>query len=329
MRIWSGLLGMTAAAAVVAGLSATAGAETLRIAHHHVVDGMLDKTAHVIAEEVKKATNGELTIEIFPAAQLGQQQEAYDQLDLGVIDMTLTPSSLIDKKWAAIRHADLPFLWQSFEHFERAKNAEWGEAMVEGIRANSNTRVIGWGGFGFRDMIFREDPVTTVAGLSGMKMRAPESRLWIRMFELLDARPTPVTWGEVYTAMQTGVAAGLESPAVAALDMKFNEVTKGVVKTQHMFGILAICINETRFDSLKPEYQKAILDAGKKAGEFFDTETKKQIESAYADMEAKGMTVVEPDNRDEWVAAMNPLWEEVKGDHPDIGKMIDLALKAK
>ena len=101
------------------------------------------------------------------------------------------------------------------------------------------------------------------------------------MFELLGARPTPVTWGEVYTAMQTGVAAGLESPAVAALDMKFDEVTESLVKTQHMFGIMVININEQRFDSLSPEFQDAILQAGWAAGDYFDEITKKEIESAY------------------------------------------------
>ena len=318
-----------AVAALTALLGVAANAETLRLAHHHTVGGQLDRTAHLIAEEIARITDGALVVEVFPAAQLGQQQEAYDQLDLGIIDMTLTPSSLIDKKWAAIRHADLPFLWDSFEHFERAKAGDWGQAMVDGVLANSNTRIIGWGGFGFRDMIFRGDPVTAVAGLEGMKMRAPESRLWIRMFELLDARPTPVTWGEVYTAMQTGVADGLESPAVAALDMKFNEVTSSVVKTQHMFGILAICINERKFQSLSPEFQAAVLEAGRLAGEFFDSDTKEQIINAYSEMETKGMTVVDPADRSEWVTAMSPLWEEVKGDHPDIGRMIDIALQYK
>lgn len=329
MRYLSRIIPLVLAGALIGAAGSAIAQTKLRMAHHHTVGGQLDRTANMMAEEVKKLTNGELVIEVFPAAQLGQQQEAYDQLDLGVIDMTLTPSSLMDKKWPAIRHADLPFLWESFEHFERAKDGEWGQAVVDGMLANSNTRVIGLGGFGFRDMIFREDPVTEVAGLSGMKMRAPESRLWIRMFELLDARPTPVTWGEVYTAMQTGVAAGLESPAVAALDMKFNEVTKSLVKTQHMFGILAILINESKFQSLSPEFQEAILEAGRKGAEFFDTDTKKQIESAYSEMESKGMTVVEPADRTEWVEAMNPLWEEVKGDHPDMGKMIDKAVSAK
>ena len=307
----------------------TAGAETLRIAHHHAVGGQLDKTGNFFVEEVARITNGELEIQIFPAAQLGQQQEAYDNLDLGVIDMTLSPASLMDKRWAAIRHMDLPFLWDSFEHFERAKNGAWGEALTQGMMDNSNTRIVGISGFGFRDMIFRGEPVTTVAGLEGMKMRAPEARLWIRMFELLGARPTPVTWGEVYTAMQTGVAAGLESPAVAALDMKFDEVTESLVKTQHMFGIMVININEGRFDSLSPEFQDAILKAGWAAGNYFDDITKKEIESAYAQMEERGVTVVEPDNRMEWVVAMEPLWGEVKADHPDVEGLINLVLEAR
>ena len=325
----SGLKILSAGVAAAALSLTAAGAETLRIAHHHVVGGQLDKTANFFAEEVARITDGKLEIQVFPAAQLGQQQEAYDQLDLGVIDMTLSPASLMDKKWPAIRHMDLPFLWGSFGHYEAAKNGAWGEALIQGMMDNSNTRIVGISGFGFRDMIFRGEPVTTVAGLEGMKMRAPEARLWIRMFELLNARPTPVTWGEVYTAMQTGVAAGLESPAVAALDMKFDEVTKSLVKTQHMFGIMVININETRYDSLSPEFQEAVVQAGWAAGDYFDEITKKEIESAYAQMEERGVTVVDPDNRQEWVDAMLPLWDEVKGDHPDVEGLIALVLEAR
>jgi len=329
MKIFNRIAAMVAALATASWMIGAASAETLRLAHHHTVGGQLDRAGHVFGDEVSRLTNGALKIQVFPAAQLGQQQEAYDQLDLGIIDMTLTPSSLMDKKWAAIRHADLPFLWENFDHFVRAKNGNWGQSMVDHMLANSNTRVLGWSGFGFRDMIFRGEPVLTVAGIAGMKMRAPESRLWIRMFELLGAKPTPVTWGEVYTAMQTGVADGLEAPAVAALDMKFDEVTSSVVKTQHMFGILAININETRFQSLSPEFQAAVVEAATVAADFFDADTLEQIKSAYAQMETKGMTVVEPTDRAEWVTAMSPLWDEVRGDHADIATMIDLAVAAK
>ena len=160
-------------------------AETLRLAHHHVVGGQLDRAAHLLADRVREMTNGELEVQIFPAAQLGQQNEAFEQLNLGVLDMTLSPISLMDKVYPAIRVFDLPFLWDSFEHFQRAVEGEFGKAAFEGLLRNSNTRLIGMSGLGFRDMIFRGEPVTTVAGMEGLKMRAPEAHLWIRMFELL------------------------------------------------------------------------------------------------------------------------------------------------
>lgn len=325
LRRWSPL-GVLAIAVAVAW---SAQAETLRLAHHHAVGGQLDRAAHLLADRVAELTNGELEIQVFPAAQLGQQNEAYEQLNLGVLDMTLSPPSLMDKVYPAIRVIDLPFLWESFDHFQRAANGAWGQALIEGLAENSNTLMLGISGLGFRDMIFRGDPVTNVAGLEGMKMRAPEAHLWIRMFELLGARPTPVTWGEVYTAMQTGVADGLESPAVAALDMKFDEVTSSVVLTQHMFGTMSVVINKQRFEQLSPEFQAAITIAGAEAAQYMTDDTIKSVEQAYADMEARGMTVVEPDNREEWVQAMQPLWDEVAAGHPDAPRLIELAVEAK
>lgn len=320
------------ALALIAGAWLGAGpasAETLRLAHHHVVGGQLDRAAHLLADRVAEMTNGELEIQIFPAAQLGQQNEAFEQLNLGVLDMTLSPISLMDKVYPAIRVFDLPFLWESFEHFQRAVEGEFGKAVFEGLLANSNTRLIGMSGLGFRDMIFRGEPVTSVAGMQGLKMRAPEAHLWIRMFELLGARPTPVTWGEVYTAMQTGVADGLESPAVAALDMKFDEVTESVVLTQHMFGNMGVTINQARYERLKPEFQEAITIAGAEAGRFMTEDTIKSVAKAYEDMKARGLVVVEPDDREEWVAAMKPLWDEVAASHPDAPRLIELALAAR
>jgi TRAP-type transport system periplasmic protein len=320
------------ALALVAGAwlgAAPGSAETLRLAHHHVVGGQLDRAAHLLADRVDEMTGGELEIQIFPAAQLGQQNEAFEQLNLGVIDMSLSPISLMDKVYPPIRVFDLPFLWDDFEHFQRAVDGEFGKAAFEGLLANSNTRLIGMSGLGFRDMIFRGEPVTEVAGMGGLKMRAPEAHLWIRMFELLGARPTPVTWGEVYTAMQTGVADGLEAPAVGALDMKFDEVTSSVVLTQHMFGNMGVCINQQRYEQLSPEFQEAITVAGAEAGRYMTEDTIAGVAKAYEDMKARGLVVVEPEDRAEWAEAMKPLWKEVAAQHPDSAHLIELALAAK
>jgi TRAP-type C4-dicarboxylate transport system substrate-binding protein len=136
-------------------------------------------------------------------------------------------------------------------------------------------------GNGFRDMVFREAPVTTVEGMKGLRMRAPEAHVWIRMFELLGARPVPITWVEVYTGLQTGVADGLDGPALAILDIKVNEVTKALVKTQHMFTSMCLTINEDRFSSLSEEDRDAISEAATEATSWSSQYAREQAETAY------------------------------------------------
>ena len=330
MKLRTSFIAAAFAVAAVFGVSTGPSvAETLRLAHHHPVGGQLDKTAEMFAQLIKEQTNGELEIKIFPAAQLGQQNEAFELLNQGVIDMTLSPIALMDKEWGAVRVFNLPFVWSGWDHFQAAVDGEFGKQVTEGLLENSNTRLLGMFGFGFRDMIFRREPVRDVAGMAGLKMRSPEARIWISMFQLLGAKPTPVTWGEVYTAMQTGVAAGLEAPALAALDMKFDEVTKSLVRTQHMFSTAGLTINKNRFNKLSPEFQQAVLSAGAEASRWSGAFARAGAIDAYERMEKLGMTIVEPVNPQAWAAAMQPLWEEIATENEGAPELIKLIIAAK
>ncbi len=330
MKLRTSFIAVAFAAAAVFGVSTGPSlAETLRLAHHHPVGGQLDQTAEKFAQLIKERTNGELEIKIFPAAQLGQQNEAFELLNQGVLDMTLSPIALMDKEWGAVRVFNLPFVWSGWDHFQAAVDGEFGKQVTEGLLENSNTRLLGMFGFGFRDMIFRGEPVRDVTGMAGLKMRSPEARIWISMFNLLGAKPTPVTWGEVYTAMQTGVAAGLEAPALAALDMKFEEVTKSLVRTQHMFSTAGLTINKNRFNKLSPEFQKAVLSAGAEASRWSGQFARAGAIDAYERMEKLGMTIVEPVNPQAWAAAMEPLWEEIATENKGAPELIKLINAAK
>ena len=131
--------------------------------------------------------------------------------------------------------------------------------------------------------------------------------MWIRMFELLGARPTPVTWGEVYSAMQTGVAEGLESPPMAALDNKFHEVTKSLVRTRHMFASMGIFGSSTKLARLPKEQQEILAAAGKETAEWTNKTLAQPGEAqAYKRMVDLGMQVVDPPNPEGWSKPMQP-----------------------
>src|SRR5690242_11681375 len=131
--------------AFFAGLVATAmtafGAEAqiVRIAHHHAVGGIVDQAANRLATTLRERSSGRINARVFPAAQLGQEREAYDLLNSGAIDITFTSTGIMDKAYQPIEVTALPFVFRDWGHARRALNGEFGQAMTDGLRANSNT----------------------------------------------------------------------------------------------------------------------------------------------------------------------------------------------
>jgi tripartite ATP-independent transporter DctP family solute receptor len=297
----------------------------LRLAHHHPVDGQIDLTAKKFADLVKERTNGEINIRIFPAAQLAQELEAIDLLHQGAFDLTIVSVPPLDKYYKPAAMTVLPFLFRDWNHIQKAYRGEFGDLLAQGLRDNSNIDVLGWLGLGFKDMLFRGEPVTSLPGMAGLKMRSPEQFVYIRMFELLGAKPTPVTWGEVYTAMQMGVADGLETPPALVLDMKFNEVVQSVVRTHHMFSSMALAINQQKLATFSEEQQRILREAGEEAVAWAEeTITIPAEAAAYEKLQAVGMTVADVSDIDAWRKAVQPLWTEIEERAPGSSKYIEI-----
>jgi tripartite ATP-independent transporter DctP family solute receptor len=308
-----------------------AGAQTiLRLAHHHGIGGTVDQTANKFAEIVNAKSNGKLQIKVFPAAQLGQEREAFGLCNTGVVDLSITSLAILDQVYPAINVTSLPFVFRDWNHVNKLYNGEFGAALRDGIMKQTETQLLGYIHLGFRDMFFRGEPIREAAGMKGVKMRSPEATMWFRMFELLGARPTPVTWGEVYTAMQTGVADGLESPGMAALDMKFNEVVKSLVRTHHMFASMGILVNSGKLATLSKDQQELVAAAGREATEWSNaTISQPGEDEAYKRMAALGMQVVDPSDAQAWSKPMQPLWQEIAAKYPGADRLLEMVQDTK
>lgn len=301
--------------------------EVIRMGHHHAVGGLIDNTAKKFAELVTEKTNGEVEVRIFPGAQLGQERELFDLLNNNGVDATITSLGHMDRYYPPIAATSFPFAFRSWDHARNALTGDFGKMLKSGLKEKSNAQIVGWLEVGFRDLLFRGDPVTELAGMKGLEMRSPENFVWIRMYELMGAKPTPITWGEIYVSMQTGVLRGLDTPAFAAVDMKFNEVTNAMVKTNHMFAVMGIVVNKNRMAKLSPAHQKAVEEAGFEAGMWINnTVLRPGADTAYGKLEELGVKVVAPSNPDEWARAMRPLWEELKEKNPGSDKALQMLL---
>jgi len=318
---------LAAATAMVASFATFGGAlaENFRLAHHHAVGGQVDIAANKFAELVKEYSKGDVTIQIFPAAQLGQEREALDLVNQGAIDISITSTPILDKLFPPMAATSAPLIFKGWEHARKVYKGEFGQKLIEGVRENSDVEILAFVHLGFRDLMFKGDAPLTLAEIAGKRMRTPENYVWIRMFELLGTKPTPVTWGEVYTAMQTGVAEGFDTSAAAALDMKFNEVSNSLLKTQHMFGSMLFAMNEDKFNALSAEKQEIVRKAAVDAADYADLEVNIPLENAaYGKLEAAGIKVVEPTNPQEWRDAVSPLAKEIGEKNLGADKFIEM-----
>ena len=297
----------------------------LRLAHHHAVDGAVDRTARHFADLVNEKTEGRVTIRVFPGAQLGQELEAFDLLNQGGLDMTVTAVSQMESVYPPVAVTSLPFIFRDWDHVREAFSGEFGERLRADLRDRSQVEILSYFGLGFRDMLFIGEPATTVEAMSGLRMRSPENFIWISMFESLGARPTPITWGEVYTAMQTGVADGLDSPAASAIDMKFNEVTKSLVRTRHMYSAMALNANKTAFQRLSSEDQELVREAAMETGAWADAEIAiPGEEAAYEKLAESGVAIHDVDDIAPWQQAVAPVWKIVTDRQDGSDQLIEM-----
>ncbi len=272
---------------------------TIKLGHHHNVGSNEDLTANEFKKLVEGESGGKIEIQIFPGAQLGQETEAAQGVLLGTLQMTIvTPDKFKDNIFG-MGIDGLPFLFKNMDEQKKIMdlNSLVGSKLNERMIAKG-ARILGWYGYGSRQLIFVNKNVKTFDELKGLKMRSPESDVFIEMFRRMGTIPTPVTWGEAYIALQTGLVEGMDSALLDVRDMNFYEVTKYVLMTNHMLGLSSLLINEKFFQNLPLDYQEILINAGEKAAEFYENlvyEDEKEIAGWLVE---KGMILNTPSKED-------------------------------
>lgn len=231
----------------------------LSFAHNLAVDSVLDQAANMFADLVSEKSGGKIVVTVYPAAQLGNESDMLEGMELGTIDMMLGTTTYLSNVTPEFAVLDLPFLFSDIPHIKEILDGEVGEALIADLSEQKAMRIMGYMNSGFRIMLTSDTQLTDLNSFSGVKMRSPETEVYIKMFEALGASPTPVSLSETYTSIQTGVVEGVEMSAQQLYTNKFHEVTKYAAKTNHIFTTVCPIITESKWDSLSDD-AKAILD---------------------------------------------------------------------
>jgi tripartite ATP-independent transporter DctP family solute receptor len=246
-------------------------------------------------ERIKKETNGDLEIRVFPSNQLGGDTDMLNQVRSGALDF-FTPSALVIATLVPAAPINaVGFAFSGYDKVWAAMDGDLGAfvgASIEKVGLHMMAKV--WDN-GFRQLTTSGKPVKTPDDLAGIKIRVPVSQLSISLFEALGAAPTSMQFSEVYTALQTKVVDAQENPLPILQTAKLYEVQKYGMLTNHIWdGFLFIASGKT-WNRLPEDMRKiaeaALNDSGVKQRE----DIAKLNSSVQADLESKGMIFSQPD----------------------------------
>lgn len=204
---------------------------TLRLAETHPADYPTTKGDYEFARLVKERTNGRISIEVYPGSQLGEEKAALEQVQLGAIDFTRVSVSVTASFAPKLNALQLPYLYRDANHMWKVLNGSVGGELLASMDG-ANFIGIGWYDGGSRNF-YTKTLAKSPADLKGLKIRVQQSALMVGLVECLGAVATPLPYGEVYSALQTGVIDGAENNFPSYLTQSHYEVAKFFVKDAH------------------------------------------------------------------------------------------------
>lgn len=277
------------------------------------------QAAFKFAEYVEAESKGALKVEVYPNALLGGDVQMTESVALGTLQMALPSTSTLVMYSPMFGALDMPFIFTSTDKAFEALNGDAGQLLNDELK-KVGIYNLAYNFNGIRNITNNVRPITEPADLKGVKMRVMESPIFIDMFTLLGTNPTPISFGELFTALQQKTVDGQENAASLIYDSKFQEVQKYFSKTTHVYGFCANIINADFYDGLSAEH-KAILDEGAKIwlGEWQIEQEDGGNEAYIQKLIDAGMEVndVTPENLQKFADAVKPMYEKYRKEMGD------------
>ncbi len=296
-------------------------AVTLVYAEVNPLDTIVGQTATAFKEKVEELSGGSITIDIQASGVLGSENDVLDNILAGgdTIDMSrISAFALTSYGCNKAKLLSIPYTWESRAHWWNFANSDLAqEFLSEPQEVGLPIRGVFYGEEGFRHF-FTTKPITGMADLKGLKLRVSNDPVMNGMVEGLGASPTVVSFGELYSALQTGVVDGAEQPIANYKSNAFPEVANNLILDGHTLGAVQVVITDNAWNKLTDNQKQCIMEAGKYAQEFnaqlSETEENKVLDQLKAD----GCNVVDVTNKQEWADACAKVIEDNTKDQAEL-----------
>ena len=293
---------------MIAVATTASAAVTIMIGYENNPGEPIDLACNEWKRLVEEKSNGEMIVEIFPSSQLGSKDNIIDQAMAGDCVITLANGAFFqDRGVKDFGVVFAPYLFESWEQIDKLAASDWFAQKKAELSDLGLTILTGWH-YGARDTMTTKK-VVTAADIKGMKIRVPNNSLQVKGTAATGAVPTPMSLGEVYTALQQGTIDGLENPLTVLYNGAYQEVCKYLILDHHILDYTCWVCGTDFFNTLTPEQQQILVEAGNEAGVYNNQMLEETTNKALEDLMAAGVEVVEFD-RDSFVAACESFYED-------------------
>lgn len=304
---------MLAAAAALAIAVSPASAQEWRGWNIHVPDYPNSHGLEKWAELVGQRTNNRIRMRMFHSAQLGQQDEAIQQLRLGAIDVANFNITPLNNLVPETQVLTLPFIFRDVPHSHRVVDGAVGDAIAREIEAKLNMLVLSWFAAGARSVYTRNRPIRTPEDMRGLKIRVQTSDLFIDLMRALGANPVPLPFGELYTALQTGVVDGAENNWPSFESQRHYEHARFYSTTEHSNVPEIVVVNKQRWDRLSPADKEIVRTAAREASAVQRQLWAEREKQSRDRVIAAGVTVTDIQDRTPFSRLMEPIYAKYAG----------------
>jgi len=284
------------------------------------------KALTYFADEVGKATKGEVKITVYPAGQLGQEKDYIEGVKVGAIEITKVSSAPLGQFTPSLQVVSLPFIWRNDAHQHAVLDGAIGTRLMKDLEKNG-FKGLAFLDAGFRNVTSQVGPVKVPADLKGQKIRVMQSKPLIDTINAFGATAVPMGQSDVYVGLQQKVIDGWENNEPTVLTFNMQEVCKYFSYTRHTSIPDIMVMSKPVFDATPKNIQKAILDAAAKTVPYQRKIWAAYIDDAVKQLKAKGMVFNEVNNIKDFQALAKPIYKEFE---PVVGAdLIDAIVKHK
>ena len=272
-----------------------------------------------LADRARELTGGELDVRIYPNEQLGSERESVELLQIGSLGMTKVSASVLEAFSPEYSVLGLPYLFRDSVHLFDVLEGEIGDELLN-APVTSRLRGLCFYDAGARSFYTRNTPVLHPDDLTGLKIRTQESASAIQMVNTLGGHATPISWGELYTALQQGVVDGAENNPPSFHLSRHYEVARHYSLDEHTFVPDVLLISEPLWQRLRPEHRRALETAAQDSAQLQKRLWSEASDEALSEVRADGVEIHHP-VKEPFIERALPLHDSVED--PSLRRLIE------